>query len=127
MEHIPGPDLPTGARLCGRKAIFDAYTTGRGVIEMRARCEIKEATGRSPAEIIVHELPYQVNKATLQQRIAQLVKTDRVPGISEIRDESDAAVRIVIRLKRGEEPEIVLNQLYKFSKLRACSSRHRTP
>ena len=118
MEHIPGPDLPTRARICGRQAILQAYTTGRGVLEMRARTNIVEATSRSGAQIIVTEIPYQVNKSTLLKKIADLVKNDRVPGIAEISDESAKDVRIVIRLKRGEDPDIVLNQLYKYSQLR---------
>ena len=118
MEHLPGPDLPTGARICGRQAILEAYRTGRSVLEMRAVSTITEATSRSGAEIIITEIPYQVNKSNLLKKIADLVKNDRVPGISDIRDESTKDVRIVIKLKRGEDPDVVLNQLYKFSQLR---------
>ncbi|MDF1701002.1 MAG: DNA gyrase subunit A [Planctomycetota bacterium] len=117
MEHIPGPDLPTGARICGRGAILEAYKTGRAILEMRAKCEIVE-NAKGATLIIVTEIPYQVNKSTLLKKIAAGVKTDRIQGISDIRDESSKDVRIVIKLKRGEDPDIVLNQLYKFSQLR---------
>ncbi len=117
MEHVPGPDLPTGARICGRQAILQAYTTGRAILEMRAKCEIIEAK-KGADQILITEIPYQVNKSTLLKKIADSVKNDRIPGISEIRDESSKDVRILIKLKRGEDPEIVLNQLYKFTQLR---------
>ena len=121
MEHLPGPDLPTAARICGRNSILEAYTTGRAALEMRARCEIIER-GKRGAQILVTEIPYQVNKAGLVRKIADLVKSDRIPGISEISEESAKDVRIVITLKRGEDPEIILNQLYKFSPLRETLS-----
>jgi DNA gyrase subunit A len=117
MQHLPGPDFPTGGRLCGRAPILQAYATGRGILEMRARCEIVE-NDRGGAEIVVTEIPYQVNRATLIRKIADLVKDDRVTAIADIRDESDEATRVVIKLKRGEDPHVVLNQLYKFSQLR---------
>jgi DNA gyrase subunit A len=117
MEHVPGPDLPTGARICGRAAILEAYTTGRAILEMRGRCEIVEGAKGAP-QIVITEIPYQVNKATLIKKIADGAKSDRIQGISDIRDESSKDVRIVIKLKRGEDPDIVLNQLYKFSQLR---------
>ncbi len=117
MEHIPGPDLPTKGRICGRNSILQAYTTGRAILEMRAKCEVIEAA-KGGDTIVVHEIPYQVNKATLLKKIADSVKNDRIPGISDIRDESTKDVRIVIKLKRGEDPDIVLNQLYKFTQMR---------
>ncbi|MDJ0522431.1 MAG: DNA gyrase subunit A [Planctomycetota bacterium] len=117
MEHVPGPDLPTGARICGRQAIYQAYTTGRAILEMRANCEIRRAD-KGADQIVVTEIPYQVNKSTLLKKIADAVKSDRIPGISEIRDESSKDIRILIKLKRGEDPDIVLNQLYKFTQLR---------
>ncbi|MDA1194625.1 MAG: DNA gyrase subunit A [Planctomycetota bacterium] len=117
MVHVPGPDLPTGGRICGRGAILEAYRTGRAILEMRARCEVHE-TPKGAQEIIVTEIPYQVNKSTLLRKIADGVKNDRIQGVADIRDESSREVRIVIRLKRGEDPEIVLNQLYKYSQLR---------
>jgi DNA gyrase subunit A len=117
MEHLPGPDFPTGARICGGRAIREAYETGRGVLEVRAKCEVTEGARGAP-EIVVTEIPFQVNKSALLKKIGDLVKSDRIPSISEIRDESDEEVRIVIRLKKGEDPEVALNQLYKFTPLR---------
>jgi len=117
MQHVPGPDFPTGGRLCGKAAIFEGYATGRAILELRARCEILEGE-KGGAEIIVTEIPYQVNRSTLVKKIADLVKDDRVPGIADLRDESDESTRLVIKLKRGEDPHVVLNQLYKYSQLR---------
>ena len=117
MAHLPGPDFPTGGRLCGRAPIHEAYATGRGILEMRAKCEIVEGE-KGAAEIVVTEIPYQVNRATLIRKIADLVKEDRVTAIADIRDESDESTRVVIKLKRGEDPDVVLNQLYKYSQLR---------
>ncbi len=113
MEYIPGPDFPTAAMINGANGIRDAYMTGRGKIHMRARAEIEtnESTGRQ--RIIVHELPYQVNKARMLEKIAELVKDKKLEGISELRDESDKdGMRVVIELKRGEVAEVVLNNLY---------------
>ncbi len=117
MEHIPGPDLPTHARICGKNAILHAYTTGRGSIEMRGRTEIVESK-RGGSKIIITEIPYQVNKASLVRKIADLANSGRVPGISDIVDESSKEIRIVVKIKRSEDPDIVLNQLYKFTQLR---------
>jgi len=117
MEHIPGPDLPTGARICGRQAIYEAYRTGRAILEMRGRMEVVENARGAPT-IVIHEIPYQVNKSTLLKKIADSVKNDRIPGISEIRDESSKDVRILLKVKRNEDPDIVVNQLYKFTPLR---------
>ena len=112
MEYIPAPDLPTAALINGTKGIREAYLTGRGRMYMRARAEIVEdKPGRQT--IIVTEIPYQVNKARLIERIAELVKEKRLEGISELRDESDKdGMRIVIELRRGEVGEVVLNNLY---------------
>jgi DNA gyrase subunit A len=112
MEHIPGPDFPTGAIINGVRGIHEAYRTGRGRIYLRARTHIEtDDSGRQ--SIIVTELPYQVNKALLLEKIAQLVKEKRLEGISELRDESDKeGMRMVIELRRGEVPEVVLNNLY---------------
>ncbi|WP_028769036.1 DNA gyrase subunit A [Shewanella fidelis] len=111
MEHIPGPDFPTAAIINGRKGIIDAYKTGRGRAVMRARAEIEEDNGRE--RIIVHEIPYQVNKARLIEKIAELVKDKKIEGISGLRDESDKdGMRIVVEIKRGEVGEVVLNNLY---------------
>ena len=112
MEHIPAPDLPTAALINGTGGIRNAYHTGRGRMVMRARAEIvDEKNGRQT--ILVHEIPYQVNKARLIERIAELVKEKRLEGISELRDESDKdGMRIVIELRRGEVADVVLNNLY---------------
>ncbi len=121
MQYLPGPDFPTGGRICGRQAILDAYTTGRAILEMRARCEVQEPA-KGPAQIIITEIPYQVNRATLERKIADAVKSDRITGIAEIRNESDENTRLVIRLKKGEDPDIILNQLYRFTPLRESFS-----
>jgi DNA gyrase subunit A len=117
MKLLPGPDFPTGGRICGRQAIFDAYSTGRSILEVRAKCHI-ESGRQGKQQIVVDELPYQVNKRSLIDRISQLVKDDRISGIADIVDESAADVRLCIIVKRGEDPEIVLNQLYKHTQLR---------
>ena len=114
MEHIPGPDFPTAGIINGRAGIVEAYHTGRGRIYVRARCEIEDIDkvgGRQ--QIIIHELPYQLNKARLIEKIAELVKEKMIEGISELRDESDKdGMRVVIELRRGEVAEVVLNNLY---------------
>ena len=114
MELIPGPDFPTAGIINGAREIFSAYTTGRGRIVVRARTEIEEIDDNGREAIIVTELPYQVNKARLLERIADLVRGKLIEGISELRDESDKdGMRVVIELKRGENSDIVLNNLYK--------------
>jgi DNA gyrase subunit A len=113
IEYIPGPDFPTAAIINGKKGIEQAYKTGRGKVYIRARAEIEvdEKTGKET--IIVHEIPYQVNKARLIEKIAELVKEKKVEGISALRDESDKdGMRIVIEVKRGEVGEVILNNLY---------------
>jgi len=116
MRYIPGPDFPTGGFVCGLGGIREAYETGRGSIRMRAVVEVEEA-GRKQS-LIVTELPYQVNKARLLEKIASLVKDKRIGGIQEIRDESDRqGMRIVLGLKAGENPKVVENQLYKHTQL----------
>ncbi|MCC4831926.1 DNA gyrase subunit A [Shewanella sp. 10N.7] len=111
MEHIPGPDFPTAASINGRKGIIDAYKTGRGRAVMRSKAAVEEENGRE--RIIVTEIPYQVNKARLIEKIAELVKDKKIEGISGLRDESDKdGMRIVIEIKRGEVGEVVLNNLY---------------
>ena len=113
MQYIPGPDFPTAAIINGRKGIEEAYRTGRGKVYIRAKTEVEtdEKTGREA--IIVNEIPYQVNKARLIEKIAELVKEKRIEGISALRDESDKdGMRIVIELKRGESTDVMLNQLY---------------
>ena len=114
MQHIPGPDFPTSAIINGRKGIIDAYRSGRGKIYVRARAEIETDEKSSRQSIIVTELPYQVNKARLLEKIAELVKAKRLEGISALRDESDKqGMRMVIELKRGEVAEVILNNLYR--------------
>ncbi len=114
MRYIPGPDFPTAGFINGASGIYHAYMTGRGKIYLRARCHFEDISGGSRHAIVTTELPYQVNKATLQIKIAELVKEGKLEGISEIRDESDKdGMRLVIELRRGEVPEVVLNNLYK--------------
>src|SRR5476651_1633298 len=116
-EIVPGPDFPTGALLIGKQNARAALARGRGSILMRARCAVEEIRKDREA-IIVTELPYQVNKARLQEKIGELVRDKRVEGISDIRDESDRhGMRMVIELKRDASSEVVLNQLYRFSNL----------
>lgn len=118
MEHVPGPDFPTGATIYGRQGIRDAYATGRGIIQIRAKAHIEAAKKSERQSIVVTEIPYQVNKARLIEKIAELVKEKRVEGITEIRDESDReGMRIVIEVKRDENAEVLLNQLYKHTQL----------
>jgi len=118
MQYIPGPDFPTGAFINGRKGIVEAYRTGRGRIYVRAKADVivNEKTGRE--SIIVNEIPYQVNKARLIEKIADLVKEKKIEGISELRDESDKdGLRIAIDLKRGESGDVLLNNLYSQTQL----------
>ena len=112
MEHIQGPDFPTGAMINGRAGIVQAYRTGRGKIYVRAKADVEtDKSGRD--RIIITEIPYQLNKARLIEKIAELVKEKRVEGITELRDESDKdGLRVVIELRRGESGEVVLNNLY---------------
>ena len=117
MEHVPGPDFPTGATILGRNGIRAAYELGRGSVVMRAKTRIEEGRGGRES-IIISEIPYQENKARLHERIAEVVRDKRVEGISEVRDESDRdGVRMVIELKRDAMADVVLNQLYRFTPL----------
>lgn len=114
MEHMPGPDFPTGGFILGREAIRSAYETGRGILKLRAKARIEKQKKGDREIIIVEELPYQVNKAKLAERIAELVRDEKIKGISDIRDESDRdGIRLVIEIKRGEHAAVILNQLYK--------------
>ena len=114
MEHVPGPDFPTAGIINGAQGIYAAYRTGRGRVHIRARTGIETIDKRGREAIIVTELPYQVNKARLIEKIADLVREKRIEGISELRDESDKdGMRIVIELRRGENSDVVLNNLYK--------------
>ncbi len=116
MRYIPGPDFPTAGFICGCEGIRDAYETGRGTIKMRARVEVEESGKKD--HLIVTELPYQVNKARLLERIAELVKQKKIEGIQDIRDESDReGMRMVLTLRQGDDPRVVENQLYKHTAL----------
>ena len=117
IKFIPGPDFPTGALILGKTGIKEAYTTGRGKIKQRAVCRI-EPFKKNRERIIISEIPYQVNKARLIEKIADLVKEKRIDGISDIRDESDRkGMRIVVEIKRDSNANIVLNNLYKYTQL----------
>ncbi|MEV5030062.1 DNA gyrase subunit A [Paenibacillus sp. LPE1-1-1.1] len=118
MDYIKGPDFPTAAFIMGRQGIRQAYLTGRGSVTMRARATIEENNGK--ARIIVHELPYQVIKARLVEKIAELVREKKIEGITDLRDESDRnGMRVVIELRRDVNPSIVLNNLYKQTQLQS--------
>jgi DNA gyrase subunit A len=117
MKLVPGPDFPTGGYISGREGIKQAYKTGRGTFQVRAKAAI-EQSGKDRESIIVTELPYQVNKARLIEHIAGLIQNKKIEGISDIRDESDRdGMRIVIEVKRDEEPKIILNQLFKLTQM----------
>ncbi|TPI42230.1 DNA gyrase subunit A [Mesorhizobium sp. B3-1-6] len=117
MEIVPGPDFPTGGIVLGRSGIYNAYSTGRGSIVMRGRVEI-EQRGNDRESIVVTEIPYQVNKASMIEKMAELVRDKRIEGISDIRDESDRqGYRVVVELKRDAVADVVLNQLYRFTPL----------
>ncbi len=119
MEFIPGPDFPTGGTIIGKSGIYDAYTTGRGIIRIRAKSHF-EQTKDGRDMIIVDELPFMVNKASLLEKIAELVRHKKIEGISDLRDESDRkGMRMFIQLKRGETPDVVLSNLYKHTALQS--------
>ncbi|QFS64776.1 DNA gyrase subunit A [Delftia tsuruhatensis] len=118
MEIIPAPDFPTAGIIYGINGVKEGYRTGRGRVVMRAKCHFEDIDRGQRQAIIVDELPYQVNKKTLQERMAELVHEKKIEGISHIQDESDkSGMRLVIELKRGEVPEVVLNNLYKLTQL----------
>jgi len=120
IKLIPGPDFPTAGFIIGRSGILQAYTTGRGSIQMRARSTIETNKKGDRIAIVITEIPYQVNKKTLLERIADLVREKVIDGISDLRDESDReGMRIVIELKRGEVAEVILNNLYKHTQLQS--------
>ncbi len=119
MKYIKGPDFPTGGYICGREGIAEAYSTGRGRVIMRAVTQ-KEQLSQGKEAIVVTELPYMINKAKLVEDIATLVRTKKIEGIADLRDESDReGMRIVIELKRGENAEVVMNQLFKHTRMQA--------
>ncbi len=114
---IPGPDFPTAAYIYGRKGLKEAYTTGKGIIQLRAKAEIEEVK-KERERIVVTEIPYQVNKAKLVENVADLIREKKIEGISDIRDESDrTGMRIVFDLKKGEDSRVVLNQLFQYTQL----------
>ncbi|ODU09108.1 MAG: DNA gyrase subunit A [Rubrivivax sp. SCN 71-131] len=118
MEIVPAPDFPTGGIIYGLNGVREGYRSGRGKVVMRAKCHVEDIGKGERQAIIVDEIPYQVNKKTLQERIAELVHEKKLEGISHIQDESDkSGMRVVIELKRGEVPEVVLNNLYKQTQL----------
>ncbi len=117
MEYIKGPDFPTGAIIDGREGIREAYETGRGKIKIRAKIDIEEQnSGKS--NIIISEIPYQLNKSVLIEKIAELVKNKKISGITDLRDESNRdGIRVVVEVKKGESPDLILNKLYKYTNL----------
>jgi DNA gyrase subunit A len=118
MRYIPGPDFPTGAFIYGTAGVREAYETGKGIVQMRARTSVETDKRTGKSSLIAHEIPFQVNKARLIERIAELVNEKRLEGIADLRDESDRdGMRIVIELKREAVPTVVLNQLYKLTPL----------
>src|SRR6202161_2185232 len=117
MKVVPGPDFPTGGYISGAEGILNAYKTGRGSFTMRAKAAI-ESVGKDRENIVITEIPYQVNKSRLIERIAELVQTKKIEGISDVRDESDReGMRVVVEIKRGEEPQLILNHLYKLTQM----------
>jgi len=117
MKVVPGPDFPTGGYISGAEGILAAYKTGRGSFTMRAKAAI-ENVGKDRENIVITEIPYQVNKSRLIERIAELVQTKKIEGIADVRDESDReGMRVVIEIKRGEEPKLILNHLYKHTQM----------
>ncbi|HSL22629.1 MAG TPA: DNA gyrase subunit A [Vicinamibacterales bacterium] len=118
LRTVPGPDFPTGGIVVGRQGIFQAYQTGRGAITVRARATVETSPKGERQSIVVTEIPYQINKARLVEKIAELAREKSIEGIADLRDESDReGLRIVIELKRGEVPEVILNNLYKHTPL----------
>ncbi len=123
MKFVKGPDFPTGGQICGIRGILDGYHTGRGKILVRGKLHVEEAAKGKKHQIIVTEIPYQVLKTTIIERVADLVKSGKIPGIMDIQDHSDrTGMRIVIDLRRGEEPDVVINQLYRYSPLQSTFS-----
>jgi DNA gyrase subunit A len=124
MEKLPGPDFPTGGIICGRQGILDGYATGRGKVTLRARADIREEGSR--AQIVITEVPFQVTRNGLAEKIGELIKEERVKGVAAMRDESSARggepVRLVLDIKRDADPQLILNQLYQFSPLQKTVS-----
>src|SRR5437667_4645999 len=125
LKIVPGPDFPTGGYIAGREGIEQAYKTGRGSFTMRAKAAIEEM-GKDRENIIITEIPYQVNKATLIKRIAELAQTKKIDGIADVRDESDRdGMRVVVGLKRAEERQLARNILSRHRQMRDWSGRTR--
>jgi DNA gyrase subunit A len=123
MEFLPGPDFPTGGIICGKSGVRRAYETGRGTLTLRGRAECEEEQGKKRARIVIDEIPYQVNKSSLIEAMAQLVKDQRINSIYDIADLSDRrGMRVLIEMKKGEDPYVTLNQLYKFTQLQTTVS-----
>ncbi len=118
MDYLPGPDFPTGGLICSKKGLREMYETGRGKIIMRGVVEVVEREGGQSDRIIITEIPYGVNKAKMIEKIADRVKAEKIEGISDVRDESDRrGIRVVVELKRGANPQVVRNQLFKYTRL----------
>ena len=120
MQYVKGPDFPTGAYICGRSGIVRAYKTGRGLIKVRSKYHVEE--GKRKDSIVFTEIPYQESKVTVIERISTCVKDGKLKGIADIRDESDKNIRLVVELKSDADPEVVVNQLFKFTTLQATFS-----
>src|SRR5260370_15297925 len=116
MPVLPGPDFPTAGFIHGSSGIHSAYATGRGIIQVRVRAELETQPRTERQSIVVTEIPYQVNKKRLIERMAELIREKQIEGVSDLRDESDRdGIRIVLELKRGEVGEVILNSLYKLT------------
>jgi DNA gyrase subunit A len=123
LEHIKGPDFPTGATICGRSGFIQAYKTGRGLITVRSKYHVETGQGKKRDAIVVTEIPYQESKETIINRIVECVEAEKVTGIADVRDESDKdGIRLVIEIKRDADPEVVVNQLFKHSSLQTSFS-----
>ncbi|HZN56685.1 MAG TPA: DNA topoisomerase (ATP-hydrolyzing), partial [Planctomycetota bacterium] len=120
MRYIPGPDFPTGAQICGRGGFYQAYKTGKGLITVRSKYEIEESKRKN--SIVFTELPYQESKVTIIESISNAVKDGRISGISDVRDESDKKIRLVVELKADADEQVVVNQLFKFTPLQTSFS-----
>ena len=120
-ELVPGPDFPTGGIIMGRRGILQAYSTGRGIVRVRARHHVEDV--RSKQQLVFTEIPYQVRKIGIIEKIVEVVKDGRITGISDVRDESDRdGIRLVVELKKGEDPQVIVNQLFQFTQLQTSNS-----
>jgi DNA gyrase subunit A len=120
-EMVSGPDFPTGGIIMGRRGILQAYATGRGLVRVRARCHVEDV--RTKQQVVVTEVPFQVRKTAIIEKIVEVVKDGRITGIADVRDESDrTGIRLVIELKKGEDPQVVVNQLYQYTPMQTTQS-----